>query len=269
MPIKLTFSIALFLLWGFVSWRWYVCGIKQACPEPPPPPEDVRPLVFNWGASEAITRPEFEAFRDSITMAALPEGQILEIVGLYFEGEPGLDSAASLGAARADEVKKLFAEQLPEERLASSSRQEAELEDAREQPFEAVAFRFIEPADLGDMAITELEDRILIQFPFREASKELEPEAEAYFGKLAKRIENSEETIRITGHTDSIGAAAANLKLGLARAEYIEEILLEQGLDPAKMGVQSKGETDPIADNNTEEGRKRNRRVEIRIVSNE
>ena len=49
MPIKLTLSIALFLIWGFVSWRWYGCGIKQACPEPPPPPEDVRPLVFEWG----------------------------------------------------------------------------------------------------------------------------------------------------------------------------------------------------------------------------
>ncbi|MCB9348877.1 MAG: hypothetical protein H6573_15415 [Lewinellaceae bacterium] len=49
MPIKLTLSIALFLIWGFVSWRWYGCGIKQACPEPPPPLEDVRPLVFEWG----------------------------------------------------------------------------------------------------------------------------------------------------------------------------------------------------------------------------
>ena len=45
MPIKLTLSIALFLIWGFVSWRWYGCGIKQACPEPPPPPEEKKEEV--------------------------------------------------------------------------------------------------------------------------------------------------------------------------------------------------------------------------------
>lgn len=265
MPLKLILSIALFLLWGFVSWRWYVCGIKQACPEPPPPPEDVRPLVFNWGAPEAVTRPPFEAYRDSIALVALPEGQILEIVGLYFEGEPGTDSVANLGAARAEAVRKLFAETLPDERLAVSERQADEPEQAREQPFEAAAFRFIEPAALGDMEITELEGRILIQFPFREASKDIEPAAQAYFEKLARRIEQTNETIRITGHTDSIGAAAANLKLGLARAKYIEEILLAQGLAPSKMAVESKGEAEPIADNSTEDGQQRNRREEIRI----
>ena len=265
MPIKLSLSIALFLLWGFLSWRWYVCGVKQACPEPPPPPEDVRPLVFNWGAPGAVIRPAFGAYRDSLSLKALPEGQILEIVGLYFEGEPGADSADNLGAARAEEVKKLFAETLPEERLAVSSRQEAEPEDARVQPFEAVAFRFIEPAALGDMEITELEGRILIQFPFRAASKEIEPKAAAYFKRLAQRLNQTGETIRITGHTDSIGSAAANLKLGLDRAKYIEGILLEKGLPPPKMAVESRGDAEPVADNSSEEGRKRNRRVEIRI----
>lgn len=265
MSIKLILSIALFLLWGLVSWRWYVCGIKQACPEPPPPPEDVRPLVFEWGSAGPVTRPAFEAYRDSIAKAALPEGHILEIVGLYFEGEADPDSAASLGAARAEEVKKLFAGTLPEERPAVSSRQGEKPEDAREQPFEAAAFRFIEPTALGDMEITELEGRILIQFPFREASKEIEPEAAAYFGKLAQRLNQTGEIIRITGHTDSTGSAAANRKLGLARAQYIGDILLAKNLAPEMVTVGSKGEEEPVAENSKEEGRKRNRRVEIRV----
>ena len=87
---------------------------------------------------------------------------------MYFEGEAGPDSAANLGAARAEEIKKLFAEILPEERLAVSSRLADAPGDAQKQPFEAAAFRFIEPTALGDMAVTELEGRILIQFPFRE-----------------------------------------------------------------------------------------------------
>ena len=265
MPIKLPLSVALFLIWGFVSWRWYVCDIKQACPEPEPVVEDTRPLVFNWGKAEAITRPAFEAYRDSIALKTLPKGQILEIIGQYYEGEPGKDSSFNLGAARAEEVKKLFSETLPEERLAASSRQADGPEDAQEQPFEAVAFAFIEPAAIGDMEITKLEGRILIQFPFREASKDLEPETGAYFEKLAQRLEKTGETIRIAGHTDSIGNAEANLKLGLARARYIEEILLSKGLTPSRITVESKGEEEPIADNSTEDGQRRNRRVEIRI----
>lgn len=266
MSVKLFLSIVLFFLWGFLSWQWYVCGIKQACPEPPPIPEDVRPLVFNWGRPECILRPSFDVFRDSIVLQALPEGQVLEVVGLYNEGEVEGESTVPLGATRAEEVKKLFAGMLPEERLAVSFRKQLAPEDARDRPFESVAFNFIEPTALGDMEITELEGRIIIQFPFRAASKNIEPEAEAYFEKLARRIAKTGETVRITGHTDSIGPAVANGKLGLDRAQYIEAILLSNNLAQEKITVESKGETDPIAGNSTEEGRKRNRRVEIRIT---
>lgn len=264
MPLKLILSIGLFLVWGAVSWQWYVCGIKQVCVKSTP--KDVRPLVFQWGKAEAIARPAFSAYRDSIAMEALPAGQILEIIGLYFEGEPRTDSSSNLGAARAREVKKLFSEKLAEERMAVSSRRGDKPENAREQPFEATAFRFIEPAALGSMEITELEDRILIQFPFRQAAKDLEPGADAYFERLARRLEQTDETVLLIGHTDSVGAAAANLKLGLARAKYIEDILLSKGLTASKITLDSKGENEPVADNRTEDGRRRNRRVEIKIV---
>lgn len=261
---RLFLSIALFLIWGLISWRWYVCGIKQACPDPVP--EDTRPLVFEWGKSEPVTRPAFEAYRDSISLKALPEGQILEIVGLYFEAETPAADSSSLGTARALAVKKLFAEKLPEERMAVSARLATGTDGEQEKPFVGTAFNFIEPAATGNMEITELEGRILIQFPFGKAAKDLEPEAEAYFEKLAKRIQSSEETLHVTGYTDSIGNEATNLQLGLARAQYIRNILLSKGLAASKVAVDSKGQEDPIADNSTEDGQRRNRRVEIRIL---
>ncbi|MCB9348863.1 MAG: hypothetical protein H6573_15345 [Lewinellaceae bacterium] len=60
MPLKLILSIALFLLWGFVSWRWYVCGIKQACPEPPHHRLKTSVLWSSTGAPRVITRPPFD-----------------------------------------------------------------------------------------------------------------------------------------------------------------------------------------------------------------
>lgn len=69
--------------------------------------------------------------------------------------------------------------------------------------------------------------------------------------------------VSVVGHTDTTGAAAANVTLGQRRAELIRELLLQAGLDPALVDVKSHGESDllvPTPDNTAEA---RNRRVEI------
>lgn len=76
-------------------------------------------------------------------------------------------------------------------------------------------------------------------------------------------------TVRIEGYTDSRGSASYNQKLSQKRADAVREYLISKGV-PAKM-LTSKGfgEESPIADNGTEEGRARNRRVEFSLVGNE
>jgi OOP family OmpA-OmpF porin len=85
--------------------------------------------------------------------------------------------------------------------------------------------------------------------------------------KLAADIlqANPHVTISVTGHTDAKGAEAYNFKLGLRRAEAVRDKLVEYGVDPKRLRVESFGETSPIADNKTEEGRAKNRRVEINV----
>jgi outer membrane protein OmpA-like peptidoglycan-associated protein len=74
--------------------------------------------------------------------------------------------------------------------------------------------------------------------------------------------------IEIEGHTDSIGEAAYNERLGLERAEAVKRYLHEQHQVPLhKINVISFGETKPVAGNTTREGRAQNRRVVIRVVS--
>lgn len=86
----------------------------------------------------------------------------------------------------------------------------------------------------------------------------------------AQRIgEYAGATIRIDGHTDSAGSTEHNLVLSRNRAQAVRDHLVSKaGLDGARMQTHGYGESRPIASNDTEEGRERNRRVEIIVIPN-
>lgn len=69
--------------------------------------------------------------------------------------------------------------------------------------------------------------------------------------------------IEIAGHTDSQGSDSYNMKLGQERADSVLQFFIEQGLNPTIFSAISYGESSPIANNETEQGRASNRRVEI------
>ena len=68
------------------------------------------------------------------------------------------------------------------------------------------------------------------------------------------------------GHTDSVGSDAYNQKLSVRRAEAVKAYLVNKGVDKARVYTEGKGESQPVADNKTKEGRAKNRRVEIEVV---
>jgi len=69
--------------------------------------------------------------------------------------------------------------------------------------------------------------------------------------------------VKIIGHTDDVGANSSNQKLSLSRANSVLKYLVSKGINPAKLKSYGKGETQPISKNNTNKGRKLNRRTEI------
>lgn len=81
-----------------------------------------------------------------------------------------------------------------------------------------------------------------------------------------KLLENPQLTVEISGHTDNIGNEEYNQKLSLARAQVVVDNLIEKGIPAENLLTKGYGEVDPIASNDTEEGRFENRRVEMKIV---
>lgn len=69
--------------------------------------------------------------------------------------------------------------------------------------------------------------------------------------------------ILVGGHTDNVGTAAANLKLSEDRAKAVMAVLVQRGIAATRLTAQGFGQTQPIADNRTEDGRAKNRRVEL------
>lgn len=78
---------------------------------------------------------------------------------------------------------------------------------------------------------------------------------------LLVRFPNAE--IEIAGHTDSLGDSRSNLDLSQRRANAVRQRLIEQGVDGARLTAVGYGEERPVAENDTEEGRLQNRRVEL------
>ena len=80
--------------------------------------------------------------------------------------------------------------------------------------------------------------------------------------------ENPKLKIQIGGHTDNVGKPEDNVKLSLGRAVSVVNYLLGKGIKNDRLTFKGFGETKPIADNNTEQGRALNRRTELIVVSN-
>ena len=82
----------------------------------------------------------------------------------------------------------------------------------------------------------------------------------------ASLIEHTEAKIEIDGHTDSKGNDAYNLSLSRKRANAVKDYLVSKGVNAAQLSAKGYGEKQPIASNDTEDGRSHNRRVELKRV---
>ncbi|MDX1407301.1 MAG: OmpA family protein [Saprospiraceae bacterium] len=263
---------SVFLAFWFLMWWWtYTCHIKMSCcPEGISSTsttlievdrDDPRPVVFRWSEAQPVATPAFEGLKDSLA-SVLSDGQILEITGLYYRDESPASDDADLGLARAEAVRDILAGVVPPERMVVKSEVADLSGDVRDRFFSAVRYR----ARINNEHVQEVDDRALIYFPFNSTKPEFSPEIHTYLDAVADRLAQTDEQVLLTGHTDDEGSNNSNYYLGHWRASAVRDALVEKGLESARITVESKGELEPIAGNNTKEGRERNRRVELQLI---
>ena len=122
-----------------------------------------------------------------------------------------------------------------------------------------------------DVDVIRQGDELILNMPsgitFGYDSATVQPQFRPTLDQVADVLSQYEQTyVDVYGHTDSTGSDAYNQTLSERRARSVADYLTSNGVNSARIATRGFGETQPIASNDTEEGRAENRRVEIKIV---
>jgi len=117
----------------------------------------------------------------------------------------------------------------------------------------------------GPKEVTVVLDERALLFDFDKSN--VKPQYYGILQNLKEYIEANDYEVTIVGHTDAKGTNEYNMKLGMRRAESVKAKLLEFGVPADRIvGVESRGEEEPVATNSTDEGRALNRRIEFKLI---
>ncbi len=142
--------------------------------------------------------------------------------------------------------------------------------------FRALMERFRQMIDSGRLSVRIVRNRMVIDLPsgvlFDSASAELKPEGQATLAEVAgvlRDIPNRE--FQVAGHTDNVpisGRFRSNWSLSTSRAVSVSDYLIAQGVPANRLSAAGYADTQPVATNDTPEGRQQNRRIEIALMPN-
>lgn len=118
------------------------------------------------------------------------------------------------------------------------------------------------PARAADGAVEKVSVRATARFDFDRAS--IRPEdRDALLTEVGKMKDVTWQTVTATGYTDAVGPAPYNARLSAKRANTVKSYLVGKGLAPSMIKTQAKAAAEPVADNDSDAGRAKNRRTEI------
>ena len=294
--------ILLFLAWIVLtvggSWHWW-CKVRERCgpttqvvetvveevPVAVPEPPTITPFEVNYeglsflsisdnlrfGKSAPMGRIPLEvnAALDSIaTYLRLNPTKNLEITGQFHPSLETNDTEYSnLGLARADFIQQeLVARGIDANRFIKSydriSRDDFFTEN--DTLIGGVGLVLVD----NDIATLEslMAEKPDLYFDSGSSYLQMTPQLRGFITQVIQYLNaNPEQKLGLVGHTDSQGSANSNLRIGRERANTVKQYFTEFGLNADRISVSSQGERQPIASNNSEEGRAQNRRVEIQI----
>ena len=275
-----------FLLFGvfFFSGRWYyTCIVRENCsPQPKKVSYAQRSNTLNLMIGDNTLLRGFDQFQfnrgndlpnlnannaaliDTLVnlMANNPE-TFLVVKGYFTEGEANITKGYfnNLGLARANSVRELLIEKGMNVNRVALDFLKTENRNTLEAPIEFEIFRKKDKV----IPLYTFEDMTFpgINFDRENKTFQLTAALSKYFSDLKKQMEgNQNQKLIVTAHTDQIGKTEENLKKGKLRAESIKAYLQKEfGISDSRILIDSKGEAEPIAPNNSNWNRAKNRRI--------
>ena len=212
--------------------------------------EDVRPARTLWVKGKVFDRKTGKGLPSSVELADLDSKQVIS--NLQTDETGNYLTTLPVGKDYAFNVNRkgylFYSENFMLEKAAADSVYHI---DIPLQPIEANA-------------------SIVLKNIFFDVNKyDLKPASQVELGEVIRLLkENPTVSIQISGHTDSVGTAADNLLLSENRAKAVVNYLKSNGIDGKRLFFKGFGDTQPVSTNDTEEGRAKNRRTELKVMKN-
>lgn len=149
--------------------------------------------------------------------------------------------------------------------------------EARAALFKDLVARFKKMTDAGELKVVLREGRMVLQLPndvlFDSGRPDLKPAGQAALRQVAAVLKTlANRKYQVAGHTDNVpiqrGRFASNWELSTARAVAVVRFMIEQGVKPDVLSAAGYGEFNPVAANDSVEGRAKNRRIEVVLLPN-
>lgn len=199
----------------------------------------------------------------------------VKITGLYKSDEVNNSVYPNLGLARANAVKNyLVLHGVPSKQIDTYGKLADDIvPDDAGTLFGPVNFGMLTMDDSYKATLEALEkaceavkdNPLVLHFKTGEAAINLTPKQRQKLADISHCVDKLGVKVLVVGHTDNTGNAANNLTLGQKRADFAKSYLVKNGILEGNIETSSKGQSEPIADNATDEGKAQNRRTVITI----
>jgi len=168
-----------------------------------------------------------------------------------------------------------------QEQVGTLEQQKAELLAAskqRQEQYDALVAGLSKEVEKGQLQVRQYQNMLAVdlaeQIFFDSGRATLKPEGKEVLKKVGEALKKYDnKIIRVVGHTDNVpvaknlrGTFPTNWELSVARATNVVRFLQEVGIPPERMVPSGRGEYEPVASNDTPEGRRKNRRIEIMLI---
>jgi OOP family OmpA-OmpF porin len=219
--------------------------------------------LFNWNADKPVEDPNFSQWKKDLLATKGHQGDTLLITGYYRANEA---NGEKLALARAASIRDMLAPEFPANRVKLSAKLVDDGLAEGAAPKESIELSWLKMMlKKEDSAIIESDQDVILLFPYNSTEKESDPKVDAYLKQLCEKHKATTATFNVVGHTDDAGSDESNMAFGAARAKSVAKILRFNSIAASRITTSSKGESEPVAPNDTEDGRHQNRRVVITV----